>query len=361
MGPVEAGGSDADSGESTRAGVERFDWRRPSKFGRDHVRALSNAHDVFTRRMSTTLGSVLRTLVQVEALGVDQMTYDDYVRSLPNPNVSALVPMPPLAGGVLMEMNAGLALQLVDRMLGGRGLPVELRRPTDLELPLIRDLIMVGVRSLGEALEPVLNVSPELGLLETNPHMVQVTSPGDMVLLLSYRVTIAQGELTEGLLTLCYPSSTLGPVLERLALAGGTAGELTAGDQTAADVSDRIAAYLDDVDVHMSVRLTDSSVKARDLLSLGVGDVLRLDHRVGQPALVKVGDTCVLTGHVGRRGRRLGLQVLEVVPPVSDPFGPDPRGGGPGALTAATAGQLPETFEHTDSTIGVIADVDRSA
>lgn len=330
------------------ASVEPFDWRRPSKFGRENVRALSKAHDVFSRRMSTALGSVLRSLVQVEPLGIEQMTYDDYVRSLPNPNISAVLTIPPLPGGVLMETNVGFALQLVDRMLGGRGLPVELRRPTDLEMPLIRDLVAVGVRSLNEALEPQLQVSAEMGILETNPQMVQITSPSDMVLLLSYRLTIAQGELTEGLLTLCYPSATLAPVLERLSNAGGV-GDHAGGAAAATDVSDRIAAYLEDVEVLMAVRLADSSVKSRDLLALGVGDVLRLDHRVGQPAVAKIGDTPVLTGHLGRRGRRLGLQVVEVVPPVVDPFAQ--------AALENTGRSLAPSSDVHDHT-GVVAHVD---
>ena len=277
--------------------------------------------------MSTAMGTVLRSLVQVEPLGIDQMTYDDYVRSLPNPNIAALLAVPPLPGGVLLEMSVGFALQLVDRMLGGRGVPVEPRRPTDLEVPLIRDLVGVGVRALNEALEPLLHCTAELGVLETNPQMVQVTSPSDMVLLLSYRMTVAQGEYTEGLLTLCYPSATLAPVLERLSGAGIVSGDAAADANSLAEAGGRMAAYLEESFVQLAVRLSDSQVRARDLLALQAGDVLRLDHRVGQPVVAKIGETAVLRGHLGRRGRRLALQVAEVVQP--PPPVPDAAGGGP--------------------------------
>src|SRR5690606_37679645 len=88
----------ARSGRSEPTRVEPFDWRRPSKFGREHVRALTHAHEAFSRRLSTALGALLRGLVQVELFGIDQMTYDDYARSLPNPNVNALVRLPDLPG-----------------------------------------------------------------------------------------------------------------------------------------------------------------------------------------------------------------------------------------------------------------------
>lgn len=320
MVPLDTVGTTA---EARNATAQPFDWRRPSKFGREHVRALTNVHDVFCRRMSTSFGSLLRALVQVESFGIEQMTYDDYTRSLPTPNISALFTLPPLPAGVVMEMNVGFALQMVDRLLGGRGLPVELRRPTDLELPLIHDLCSVAVLCLADAIEPMLGAKPELSSLETNPQMVQATSPSDMVLLLSFRLTIAQGEPTESLLTLCYPAATLTPVLDRLVVTAGASSESAVGQESLADIRHRIAAHLDDVTVPLSVQLTDSSVRAGDLLALGVGDVLRLDHRVGEPVLAKVGQTPVLRGHLGRRGRRMGLQVLEPIPPAADAFADD--------------------------------------
>lgn len=325
MAPTDTPGAVLPAGHHSEP--ELFDWRRPSKFGREHVRALANAHDVFARRMSTSLGGMLRGLVQLEPVGIDQMTYDDYIRSLPNPNICALIGLSPLPGAVVLEMNVGFALQMVDRLLGGRGLPVDIRRPTDLETPLVRDIAATAVRCLSEAVQPTLDVRPQLSDIETNPQVVQVTAPSDMVLLLSFRLTIAQGEHTEGLVTLCYPATTLAPLLDRLSTTAAAGHELHDGEDAREDLSERIAAYLDDVTVPVTVRLTDSQVRARDLLALGVGDVLRLDHRVGQPVVAHVGQTPVLTGHVGRRGRRLGLQVLRKIPPLDDPFAPAPPAG----------------------------------
>lgn len=283
-----------------------FDWRRPSKFNREHVRAFATAHEVFARRMASGLGGALRALVQLELVSVDQVSYDDYLRSLPNPNVTAIVSMPPLPGAALLELNVQFALQLVDRMLGGRGLPVDLRRPTDLETPLVRDLLSHGVTAVTDTIGPLLDGPAELTALEFNPQLVQVTAPSDMALLLSYRLTVSQGEPSQGLLTLCYPSVTLSAVLEGVASSSAateqTGGELPAG-------VNRLASYLGDLDVTLSVRLQDSLVAAGDLARLQVGDVLRLDHRVEQPVHACVGASRVLEGHIGRRGRRLGLQV----------------------------------------------------
>lgn len=311
MAPMQGTGAAAHAG--ARSEPQVVDWRRRSRFGRDHVRALSAVHEVFARRLSSSLGGALRAVVRVEPAGADQMTYDDYTRSLPSPGVFAVVTLAPLPGAAVLKLDTGVALQMVDRLLGGRGRPVGIRRPTDLELPLIRDLCGVATRCLGEALSAPLDVRVQLGDVETSPQAVQVTSPDDMVLLLSFRLRIAQDEDAEALITLCYPATTLTPVLERLSPSRGSGVGGPPGG-TAGALADRVAALLDEVTVPVTVRLTDSHVRARDLLSLDVGDVLRLDHRTGEPVVASVGGVPLLRGHVGRRGRRLSLQVTQPVP-----------------------------------------------
>lgn len=304
--------------------LQGFDFRRRSRFSRDQVRALEIAHELFARRFASAVGNSLRTLVQLEPISTDEVSYDDYIRSMPNPNLLAVVGLSPLPGPVLLEMNVQLALQLVDRMLGGRGQPVGLRRPTELETYLLRDIIRLADDSLQDALEPTGEVAPELGTIEYNPQLVTVCPPGDMVLLLTYRMAIPQSG-AEGLLTLCYPASTLAPALDRLA---AQAWSEQAAVRSGQDEESRrlLSDSLADVDVTLSVRLDDSAVPAADLAALRVGDVLRLDHRADQPVRGHVAGVDLLEGHLGRRGRRLALQVTRRADPPPAEAPPAPAG-----------------------------------
>lgn len=292
--------------------AKQFDFRRPSNFSREHVRSLQNTHEVFLRRFASGLGATLRTLVQLEPLSVEQVSYDDYARSLPNPNVLGVIELPGLPGSGVLELNVQFALQLVDRLLGGRGVPVDLRRPTELEAFLLRDILQHGVSALAETLAPALEAPPTLTALEFNPQLVQVAAPSDMVVLLSYRLSVAQGAAPEGLLTLCYPASTMMGILEAV-----TGHSLDEGDGPLQDSASAqtVGAALAEVDVVLSARLVDSPVAASDLAGLRVGDVLRLDHRSDQRVLGRVGATDVLLGSIGRRGRRLALQVDSWITP----------------------------------------------
>jgi flagellar motor switch protein FliM len=285
-----------------------YDFRRPTTFAREHVRSLAVAHEVFVRRFASQLNSALRTVVQMEPVSVEQMSYDDYIRSMPNPTVLTTISLAPLPAAVVLEMNVQLALVLVDRMLGGQGVPVAPRRPTEVETHLLQELIATGLGAFAETLKPLAEVEPRIGDVDYNPQLVQVVAPSEVVLLLTYRVTMAQGARSQGLLTICYPYSTLGPALGQLSNNLWLDHSLPAGlPATAAPLRDEVPA----VPVTLSVEGDPVSVRARDLAALRPGDVLRLDHPVDQPLRGTVGGAEIVAGHLGRRGRRLAFQIVE--------------------------------------------------
>lgn len=332
-----------------------YDFRRPTTFAREHVRSLAVAHEVFVRRFASGLNSALRTVVQLEPLSVEQMSYDDYIRSMPNPTLLTTISLAPLPAAAVLEMNVQLALVLVDRMLGGQGVPVPPRRPTEVETHLLHELVANGLGAFAETLKPLADVTPAIGDVDYNPQLVQVVAPSEVVLLLTYRVAIAQGTRSEGLLTICYPYSTLGPALANLSSNLWLDRSLPAGPEATVEP---LREDLPSVPVRLSVQVDPVSVPAREVAALQPGDVLRLDHPVGHLLRGTVGGAEVVAGHLGRRGRRLAFQVVEwraapehpgrastpVVAPdvLPDPPLPPPGPDGPGAAaTPPPAADLP--------------------
>lgn len=292
--------------------VEAFDFRRPSLLSRDDVRGIEATHEVFTRRLSTRWSTRLRALVQIDPVGFDQARYDDYVRSMPTPSVLGTVALAPLPGMALIEMDARLTLRLVDRMLGGAGVTFDdsdhqTRRPTELEHVLVCDLAAQAGEALRDALAPHAESAETLGV-EYNAQQVQVAAPSDMVIVLTYHVSVTKGLEGQGLMSVCYPGTMLRPVLEHLH--EHVQLNMTGGPDVDHERARRVLAErLDDVCVDVAVCLADSDVPAGDLARLRVGDVLRLDHAIGQPVVGRVGGSEVLTGYLGRRGRRLAVQI----------------------------------------------------
>lgn len=317
--------TNAATGNGLAAGTatpQRFDFRRPDRFPREHVRSLATAHEAFARRLGRALAGEVRAIVQVEPASADQMTFDDYVRAMPHPTVVGTIAAPPLPTPVTIEIDAPLVLRIVDRLLGGRAdLPADvgagLRRPTDLEAALLHGVLGHVASALPVALEQVADIDAELTGIEFNPQLVQVTAPADTVLLLAFRISVAGGVRTDGLLTICYPGATAALLIERITALGGERGPDR--DEPAADGDlAALRTHLERVSVALAVRLRDTPVAAHDLAALRVGDVLRLEHRTDDPVHINVAGVPTLTGHLGRRGRRLAVQVEQWLRAVPD-------------------------------------------
>jgi flagellar motor switch protein FliM len=285
------------------------DFRRPGKLSRDILRVLELGHESFVRRLASTWGGELRAAVQIEPLGVDQTSYDDHVRAMPSPNVVMTVPVAPLPGAVVVDCDVQLALRLVERLLGAGSMPgiAAPRRPSDVETDLIAFLGRQAAHALTGALDPLVDgeLEASMAAVEYNPQLVQVAAPSDTTLVLSYRVAVSGGLEASGLLTVAYPAPVLHPLLELIA-ARREIDPDAAVDEVARHA---MKAGVADVPVSLGVQFDPTLVFATDLAALRVGDVLRLDHRVDVPLRGVVGDQEVVRAHVGRRGRRLAIQV----------------------------------------------------
>ncbi len=288
--------------------VEPFDFRRPDKFSREHVRSLRTAHELFARDLGRALSQRLRCVVSLETLSVEQITYEDYIRSLPDPSLLAIIGMSPLPGPAVLEMSVQLGRSFIDRLLGGAGAPANMRRPTTVEATLLQELMEDAIAPLTDAMSPFQAVEPELRTIEFSPQFVQIVAPTDMVLLLTYQMSMTTDSKVDGSFSVCYPFPTLEPTmgnLERKLWDDPTQGA------SQADTSRPFTGVVPELTTPVSVRLTDSLMPAADLVSLQPGSILRLAHRVDEPAIVEVGDAPVLRGHVGHRGRRFVVQIVD--------------------------------------------------
>jgi len=193
-----------------------FDFRRPSKFAREHMRSLESAHEVFVRRFTSLYTQAMRSVVTLELISTDQITYEDYTRSIPNPSVMTTFTVEPLPGTVVIEMSTQMGLTLIDRLLGGSGAPVPMRRPTELESSLLLAMMEYGASALTDALAPLEQVEAKITGVEFNPQFVQAVAPSEMVLMLTFNLGMQGAQRSEGMLTICYPFSTLAPAMSRL-------------------------------------------------------------------------------------------------------------------------------------------------
>jgi len=290
--------------------VKRYDFRRPDKFSKDQLRTLQIIHESFARGMATHLSGYMRTMVEGEVLSVSQTSYDEFIRSLPNPTLIAVLSFPPLEGSGLIEIPPDVSFVIIDRLLGGPGtVPPRLRELTEIEQTVMRRVLNRAVSAFGEAWENLVPMEPRLERLEVNPQFVQLVPPQDMVIVVVVRV---HWRGMEGRINICIPHAALEPVAPRLTAhyLFGSAHTPEAGRHVE-ELKRRVVA----MSVPVTVTLGHARVTVGELLELAPGDVVRLETRVGDDLPVRIGDKTKFWGRPGRVGSRLAVEITEVVDP----------------------------------------------
>lgn len=288
--------------------VKPFDFLRPSKFSKDQLRTIELFHEVFCRTVQTQLSGVLRAMVDVEVVSADQLSYGEFVNSMPTPSLITIITMEPLEGNAVIEISLPLVFSIIDRLAGGPGTQrPKPRELTEIELALVQNVTEVILGGFTEAWSSVIPVRLRRVGTEMNPAFAQVVAPSEMVVLITFEVRI--GAAT-GTLSLCVPYLVLEPAMDKLTAQSYFS---NLAEASSPELREGIASQLDGVMVPVTVELGNAELNVGDLLALAPGDVIPLSVAPGSDAVVRVGLREAFTAQPGTRGRRAAVQITSLI------------------------------------------------
>lgn len=293
--------------------VKIYDFRRPDKFSEDQIRTLQMMHETFARLTTTALSAQLRALVGVHVGSVDQLTYEEFIRSIPNPTTLAVINMDPLKGSSVLEIDPSITFTIIDRLFGGPGEPTKITRElSDIELSVMEGIIVRILGNLREAWSTVIDLRPRLGNIETNPQFAQIVPPNDMVVLITLETKVGD---VEGMTNLCIPYITIEPIISKLS-AQYWYSSIRRGDtdENRAVIQER----LDQVEIPLIAEVGDVELPLSEILGLSVGDVVKLSNHIKTDMTVKVGDRKKFKCRPGKIGNRLSIQVGDSIVDIPD-------------------------------------------
>ncbi|MCL6557953.1 MAG: flagellar motor switch protein FliM [Firmicutes bacterium] len=286
---------------------KKYDFRRPNKFSKDQLRTLHILHENLARILSGFLSGYLRTNITVTVSSVEQLTFDDFSRSLPMPTLITIFTLKPLKGIAVMETNPHFLLPVIDLMFGGPGdMPKKIRELTDIEISVAKKLNAKLLENLSFAWSDIFSVTPEIEAVETNPRFQQVISPSEVVVVIAFTTIVGTG--ARGVINLCLPHLTLEPVLAQLSTYYHTRPE---GYQEGSSEKE-ITYWVNQVPVEMAVLVGETEVTVREFLNLQAGDVLPLNRGINQDMDVYVGGLLRYKAQAGLVGRHLGIQITSL-------------------------------------------------
>lgn len=285
-----------------------YDFRRPAKFSKEHLRTLEIIFEHYGRLLATNLPIYMRKNVQIGVASSEAMTFSEFFNALSTPVIMGIGSLEPLPGNMIIELSPNLGYAIIDRMLGGEGGTLEKSRDfTRIERIIIEKILIVCMQHMREPWKNVLDINPVLERLETNSQFAQIISPNDMVALVTLDVKIGD---VQGFMNMCLPYFTLEDVMDKLNTRYWYANLQETKNE---DYEEHIESLIRRVDIPIKAILGNSTVSVNDFVNLQIGDVIRLDSHVDSELSVYVGNIRKFTALPGASKENYAVRVMSVI------------------------------------------------
>lgn len=294
--------------ENKEKQVKNYDFSRPTKFSKEHLRTLEIIFEHYSRLISTNLPVYLRKNVQVTVASSEAVTFNEFTNALSNPVILGIIDFAPLNGNIILDLATNLGYAMLDRMLGGSGVPLEKNRDfSEIELTIIQKMLVMFTQLLREPWKNVVDISPVLSRLETNPQFAQVIAPNDMIAIVTLNMKIGD---VEGFMNVCLPFFTLEEIMDKLNTKYWFS---TMQENRSENYEEYIESLIRKVDIPIRAVLGRSTISVNDFVGLQVGDCIRLETKVDEDMDIYVGNIRKFTALPGTEKESYAVRITSVV------------------------------------------------
>ncbi len=293
--------------------VVTYDFKHPNRVSKDQVRTLENMHDNFSGHISSTLSAMLRTMVDVDLVSVDQINYSEYIMSLVTPSCTYTFSAEPLDGLCIVDFNPTLTFGFIDRVFGGGEKLLEIERElTGIEKAVMSRIAKRLFADLEKSWKNIVSINIEQKSFETNPQFIQIIPAGETVIVVSIQMKLFK---TTGLLTICYPYVSLEPVLTKLSAQNWIDATKKRNLEGTAELNNK---NIQSVDVDVALTLANTRLKTHDFLALKIGDVIATETSINAPAELSVAGQNKFICRPGLFGKKRAGQVIDLHPSLQE-------------------------------------------
>lgn len=307
---ISTGEMDADElkKEEGQKKVKVYDFKRALRFSKDQIRSLTRIHENFARLLTTYFSAQLRTFVQISVASVDQLPYDEFIRSVPKMTILNVFEPYPLDGRFLIEVNPNIAYAMLDRLLGGKGIAInKVDNLTEIETKIMSQLFQRTLESFQEAWTSVIELDLQMDEIEVNPQFLQMVSPNETVVVISLSTTIGEAS---GMINICLPHVVLEDILPKLSVHYWMQ---TKKKNRLPEEVEALEKNIRSAPLTLKAELGNSEITIQEFLQLDIGDIIELDQLIDQPLLIKVEDSPKYLGQPGKVKNHIAVQVTELI------------------------------------------------
>lgn len=286
--------------------IREYDFRTANKFTKENIRTVEAVFKNFAHLISNYLVGMLRTACEVEVLSIEEMSFTEFNNSVPALSVLSIISMSPLEGTAIFEISKETACSIFSRVLGGaKSIPPERSQFTEIELAIMERVIWQILKYYDDAWGKMTTINSALERLENSMQFAQITDGGEAVLVATLNIELG-GE--SGLVSFCLPRPMMSPKLKQLSQKEWyTHGS---GEHIQAD-PEKAVHTLSNTYVDVRAVFNTTAARTEDVIRLQQGDVIKLEHKVGEPLTVMIQHLPKFLAAYGKKNNYYAVKVLK--------------------------------------------------
>jgi flagellar motor switch protein FliM len=287
--------------------IKDYNFKNPDKFSKDHLKILANIHEHFCRQVTLSMNSTLRMPIEFSVANVQQLTYGDFIDSMPEDLLTGVLSMYPLVTQFCFGIERHLIGAMIDRLLGGMGVStISNDELTDVEIGIIKDTIRRILQFLPEGWQAMVPATDEVELvaLENSPQAAQIASHSDIVALVTINVEIGQDL---GLMSLCLPYAALEDIIMTLSRQSSYRHDKFAVENSKEFLIGKLSAS----PLPLKIVLGRGELDLHDVMGLEVGDVIKLNTGLSEKSEIWIGDELKFMGRPGQINNNFSVALAE--------------------------------------------------
>lgn len=291
--------------------VKSYDFRRPIKLSKEYINTLNMIFENFSKIAGNRISTLVHSNVSINLGAVEQVSFDEFTRSTPNPTIMSIFSSPPLGGTQILEINPQFCVQVIELMCGGAESTYyksynKKAQFTDIEIGILEEVMVGLLESYEAAWSEIIDIRASQDYLETNPQLLQNMSPNEPVILISFTVEVFNNK---SFLNICIPYVSLENIIDKLSIKNWFDFEKEYDEMSKDILTKRIM----DSAVELEVSLGKTLLTVDDFLRLDNGDVLQLDLKSSEPLKMYIEGKLHYLVKPGIFKEKLAVEVLQYI------------------------------------------------
>ena len=282
-----------------------YDFKKPNRISNEQFKAFSTLHDKMLRDLITDLSAMLRKIVDIKLYSIEQMTYGEFILSIPQLTSLNTLSIKPLDGRIVIECNPAISHKIIAELLGSGAVAASDnldRELTEIEVSIFDHFYQMFVKHLYKSWDEVTTLNFKIESRDTNANAIQIISDHEIVLLVVLEITIDE---ESGFLSICYPISYIEPLLNKIVQK-----LFTEGKNKKASRKPDITTLISGAKMNIEAIMAETELRVSELLKLKENDIIVFNkNATSASAKIYVNNTEKFFGVSGVSNNRKAIQM----------------------------------------------------